>query len=301
MSFLHYTDIITIQKPNIGSPLQYLVDESNGDVNFNRSSSQQWEHFMIINAKRPGYKGIVYSGDKIALLTWHNRFIGENVNVVKSLSGEIDDSKTWTIYDHTNPSQALVELSSGPSNQVGSINLKSNNGKYLDRNNSGNAILQSSRVKLDYKKDERFRADFKISQRNSLSFVNCCKNKITVPTKYGNKEVCEFNRDELIVADLRGIAGEKGFFISLEVFKPIVWAGSPIILPNGNIGHPLEGHWVGPNEAPEYLVINELISNHFSGSIPSLKISYLAPQSLYKFQVAIGPTWQSEDLWFSIK
>jgi len=301
MSFLKYTDIITIQKPNIGSPLQYLVDESNGDVNFNRSSSQQWEHFMIINAERPGYNGIVYSGDKIALLTWHDRFMGENVSSVKSFSGEIDSSKTWTIYDHTNPSQALVELSSGPTNQTGSINLKCNNGKYLDRDNSGDAILQSSRVKLDYKKEERFRADFKISQRNSLSFVNCCNSKITVPSKYGNMEVCEFERDELVVVDLRGIAGEKGYFISLEAFKPQVWAGQRIFLPNGNVGHPLEGHWVGPNNAPEYLVINELISNHFSGSIPSLRAITIAPQSLYKFQVAIGPTWESKDLWFSIK
>lgn len=297
---LNFGDIITIRKTISGVGHQYLAAESNTDANFNRTNPLQWEHFMILNAKYPASRGFVYHEDKISLLSWHGKFLSHNGSLVQATGDKIEDDKIWTITNNIGAGE-LISVTSVAAGQWGNINLQASNNLFLDRAQNGDANLNATRQELGFSIDEKYRSDFKIPQQNKLRFINCCANKITVPSKYGPMEVCEFDRHDLIIVDLRGIEGEKGYYLSLTAFKPQIWASQTVFLPNGNNADLLEGSWVSTGNAPSFLVINDLIANHFKGDVPSIKSVISAPGSVFMFQVAIGDTWQSEHLFFSVK
>lgn len=299
---LQFGDIIIIGESIPGVGMEYLAAESGTDVNINRKEARQWEHFMIINAKYPASRGLVYHNDEVALLGYHGNFLSHNGTNVIQEGGIIEDKKIWSISNDFTGNDVEITCTNVANHQQGFINLKASNGDYINRNSTGNAILQNDRQKLYYKIDDEYRQHFNVPRHNQIKFINPCLNTVTLPSKYGPIDVCEYGRHELLVLDLRGIINDPGYFVELSRTKPLIWQRTPILFPNGTTGDLINGSWHGLTEKiPEYLVINDLLPQKWFGEcIPSS--DYIASAGeFYTIVIATGNPWLSSHINFRIK
>jgi len=297
---LNYGDVITLANSTPNPSMKYLVAETNDDINFNRDQAQTWEHFIVLNPKYPKSKGLIYDGDDVALLNYHGKFVSHSSNNLISEDGKIESNKIWNIYNNlSSGSSDNIAMSSGAT-PIGLINLKANNGKYLN-SSGGNAVLDSSSQKIFIAVTDNYKSDFPIPRLNSPKFSNCC-NTITMPSKYGSIEVYEFKRHDLICVDLRGLMGEKGYFIELYVSHPQSWSIIPMMFPNGIPNNLIEGQWLGQGAAPNYLILNDYIpSEYFGECVPTNAFGTPSPSNIYGLKIAIGGNdWLEEVIYFKV-
>jgi hypothetical protein len=126
MANLKFKDVITIRSTN---KRKYLAAEKNGSTNLNRTNASLWERFLILNPLDISSVSEIKTGDKIALLSYHNKFL------VCEPSGEIncnrDNLGPWEIWEIYNWSSTNI----GDSINLNSVSsayvaLKSHTGKY---------------------------------------------------------------------------------------------------------------------------------------------------------------------------
>ena len=126
MANLKFKDVITIRSTN---KRKYLAAEKDGSTNINRNNASLWERFLILNPLDISSVNEIKTGDKIALLSYHNKFL------VCEPSGEINCNRenlgSWEIWEIFNWSSTnvgdLINLNSVSSSF---ITLKSHTGKY---------------------------------------------------------------------------------------------------------------------------------------------------------------------------
>lgn len=311
---LQYGDIIHIGKQISGVGNKYLAAEPNGSAQFNRTQLGTWEHFQVVNSQYPGLVGNVFEGDKIALLSVHDKFlVAEQNGTINANRPQIGPWEAWEINQQhpVTPPNTLIDqnkcinLSGGSplgANQ-GFFSLRSHLGTYLNTNAAGNVSLSNTPVRLFTRAGNNYSHLFNISQHmKNIDFIQDCDLK-TVPSKYGPLEICVFQPNELLVLNLTGIAGADGYHIELHEFKPEIWKDVPTYDWLNNTGSaPLyPPQWVCSQcNIPKTLIINDYAPMFFGQTLQT-NTAGSHDGKIYHFRIATGPYWKSVDVFFDIQ
>ena len=130
---------------NIGSPIEYgglislrswrdtyLVAESDGRANSNRTAIGGWERWTILNSNNTGDRGKVRYGDFISLKSFHGKYlVAESDGRANADRTAIGGWEKWTILNPNNTGDRS-EIQDG-----GAIALKSFHGKHLVAEGTG--------------------------------------------------------------------------------------------------------------------------------------------------------------------
>lgn len=195
---LKYGDTITAF---FGTNYKFLVAEQNGDANANRHPAAQWESFLVQDTNGNTNGNDVKEGDKIALLSYHNRYlVAEPNGDVNANRTAIGDWEKWRIDKFNgasnNPNNCVFMSSVSEQAMVG---LRSHHGKYLQATSSGGAEARLSNLDTASMPSNTTWVNIKISditvppvivKPSPSSTYSCPRAFPMLVGSYSNKSVC---------------------------------------------------------------------------------------------------------------
>jgi hypothetical protein len=72
MAYLKFRDVISLFSIKVN---KYVAAEKDGTTKANRDNPLQWEKFLILNPNNIQSTSNIKTGDKIALLSHHNKYL----------------------------------------------------------------------------------------------------------------------------------------------------------------------------------------------------------------------------------
>lgn len=151
-SCLKYGDVVTLKFSSNG---KYMLADPAGHMRADVAVAKEWERYLILSSEGKLSDQVVNFGDKISLLSYHDKFVRANPSgSVVATEPDVDDWERFLVTDQYGTSQH------SPTNLncafVQSIALKSHHGKYLSPGISFASVVPVNRdpnpVKIDVKK-----------------------------------------------------------------------------------------------------------------------------------------------------